>query len=203
MAFRATPRNYAFDWLVLLPGKTHLLFCVHKVILSAPEGERRPKRFRQAVMRITDATSLLAHTFNVKVHSLRSVAAIALSCWFGLLACILGCAQPVSAAVPYEQGPISGAAPGSHTHGCCNHTPRPAGGPGENRQSGVSCCSFDATLIQKQDTVPPLRDGTHQTALASLTLFSPDPASVTSEICLSTIWHAGRDILLRSRVLRI
>lgn len=145
---------------------------------------------------------------HMKASHLRPVLSTALSCWFGFLACLLGCAQPTLAAARCEQIQSHGLNSGSATSdtenssSCCNHGGR-APGQRENRHNGASCCPLNATLAQKHDSVSPFTDATHVTVMpVSVTLFFPNQASDCREISSPTS-SAGRDILLQVHVLRI
>jgi hypothetical protein len=111
---------------------------------------------------------------------LKHVMAIALSLWLGFLACVLCCVQPVFAASLSTHAQISRVRAAANEDAydrmadiglCCHQTGKT---PEKNRQgtTNVSCCPLDATLIQKQDPVPPLR--TYFSAIA-LPLFALDP----------------------------
>ena len=148
---------------------------------------------------------------HVSVPNLRVVVSITLSCWFGFLACVLGCAQPTRAAAASEQDQISagvkfaretvvsnagGGAP------CCHHSRSSSGGPHQNNHSGVSC-PLAATLIQKQDPTSRLHSDTCIAVLAPLTLPSTSRFPASGEVLLPALWYAGRDILLQAHILRI
>ena len=149
--------------------------------------------------------SSLAH---MKVCYSRPVVSVALSCWLGFLACLLGCAQPALAAADCEQvpsGPNSGPATsnGGASWPCCNHGSGPSDGQGKNRRSAASCCPLDATLIQKHDLISPLSAGTYVAVPVSVSLSFPKLLLDSDENPPSTVWFAGRDILLQVHVLRI
>ena len=143
---------------------------------------------------------------------LRSVVCITLSCWFGFLACVLGCAKPTLAAAVCEQNQISSAlkfareAVGSNAAGgapCCHPRRSSSGGPHQNNHTGVSCCPLAATLIQKQDPTSRLHSDTGIALLAPLTLHSTNRFPASGEVLLPALWYAGRDILLQAHILRI
>jgi len=138
----------------------------------------------------------------------RPVLSIALSCWFGFLACLLGCAQPALAARPCDsaQTPSEHVIPASTDAGdrpCCNHGRNRSGAPGKKQHKSASCCPLDATLAQKRDTVRPMSARAHLAVLASFLLPSPSPLVANGELPRTSVWHAGRDILLQTHVLRI
>ena len=148
---------------------------------------------------------------HVSLPDLRSVVSITLSCWFGFLAYVLGCAKPTLAAAACEQNQISGGLKfaretvGSNAGGgapCCHHSRSSSGAPHQNNHSGVSCCPLGATLAQKQDPTSRLRSDACIALLAPLTLHSTNrfPAS---GVLLPALWYAGRDILLQTHILRI
>jgi hypothetical protein len=142
---------------------------------------------------------------------LKHVTAVALSLWLGFLACVLGCVQPVFAGSLSTRAQIIrvGAAADEDGHdrmadvgSCCHHSGKT---PDKNRQgtSNVSCCPLDATLIQRQDPVPPLRTYFSVFVLALLALHALVPLSVSPETGPPLAWHAGRDVLLQVHILRI
>src|SRR5215468_200590 len=129
----------------------------------------------------------------------RPIISIALSCWFGFLACLLGCAQPAIAATGCQQvQPNTG-----DRSPCCHHGRNRSGGQHENGPRAASCCPLDATLIQKQDPSSPLRGSPHAAVPVSLGLCFASQLVANVELPPSTIWCAGRDILLQTHVLRI
>ena len=144
----------------------------------------------------------------MKVRYLRSVLSTALSCWFGFLACLLGCAPPTLAASPCEQVPSHELNPGRATSdtesgsSCCNHGGKSSGGQREKSRNGASCCPLNATLTQKHDLPSPSSRDTHVVIPVSITLYFRNLWSVSCEISSPTS-PAGRDILLQVHVLRI
>ena len=141
----------------------------------------------------------------------RSLTATVLSIWLGFLACVLGCALPAvgsetssparvftsdTAANEDSNGKMADAGP------CCHH----GHGTSQKNKPGaqtVSCCPLDATLIQKQDPVSRLR-GHWSVAVLLLLVFHPSfPLSASNGNNAPTVWHAGRDVLLQTHILRI
>jgi len=144
----------------------------------------------------------------MKVRYLRPVLSIALACWFGFLACLLGCAEPAFAIPLCEsaQTPSGHLAPANGETGdrpCCNHGRNSSGGPHRNQHKDASCCPLDATLTQRQDSGRPANAAAHVAVLPFITLPSPNAFVTSSELPLPTIWRAGRDLLLQAHVLRI
>jgi hypothetical protein len=171
---------------------------------------RPPSRKRFPSAQASDADIMVDGT-HVNALRLRSLAATLLSSWLGFLACVLGCAQPVSASAPstvtqvFEgktaakqeaDGKMAEAGPcGHHGHG--------ASGKNKQGSPSVSCCPLDATLIQKQTPVSPLRGYPFVVALMLL-LGSPSfQLSAGKKTNAPTVWHRGRDVLLQVHVLRI
>ena len=140
----------------------------------------------------------------------RSVTATALSLWLGVLACVLGCANP-SAAAPSAPGRsgsgLSGAPCPDRDAGaaepCCRHGHSPGDGSGRDKHRSISCCPTETALIQKQNVVP-LASAHLYIAVLLLPNFHPCnffPANANTSP--STPWHSGRDILLHVHVLRV
>jgi len=140
----------------------------------------------------------------------RSLTATTLSLWIGLLACVLGCAQPVLSSTKPAHARLS--EPESAARGdadrtvgsegpCCHHTR----GSQKNKQPAqtISCCPLDATLLQKQDPVSHLRD------FSSVLIFTLLQFGSSLELLARTaasgppLVHTGRDLLLQTRLLRI
>lgn len=144
----------------------------------------------------------------MKVRYLRSVLSAVLSCWFGFLACLLGCAQTALAATPCELVQSHGLNSGSPTSDtgnsspCCNHGGKSSGGQRDNRHNGASCCPLNVTLTQKHDSVAPFSSDIYTAIPVSVALFFQNLLLDSFEIS-SPIWSAGRDILLQVHVLRI
>jgi hypothetical protein len=131
---------------------------------------------------------------------LRLVISTVLSCWLGFLACVLGCAQPISAAASCGRTPVSelAAVASEKSDGgdsCCHRKSKPS------EPQTVSCCPLDATLIQKQNPASPPRSD-YVAMLTLLTFSLSNQLSVGSGL-LATPPHEGRDILLQIHVLRI
>ena len=150
---------------------------------------------------------LESNLVRMKVRSIRPVLSTALSCWFGFLACLLGCVQPALPATHCEQQP-SRLNPGSATSNtqesspCCNHGSRSSGGQSENRHHSASCCPLDAALNQKQDSVSPFSSGAYVAVPVSVAIDFPQLLFDRSEAPLPAPF-AARDILLQVHVLRI
>ena len=138
----------------------------------------------------------------MKALTSRSMVSIALSCWIGFLACILGCVPPSVAAATCKHLQISGSGSGTNDVGsCCSHGHKPSGGSDQNKHS-ASCCPSDATLVKKQDSRPGITYAVAALAL-STNLPSSNISSSGTEVSPPIIWYAGRDILLQAHVLRI
>jgi hypothetical protein len=145
----------------------------------------------------------------MRATCLRAVASTVLSCWFGVLACLLGCAQPTLAASQCEStqesrkhlasantDPVS-------SPSCCNHARNPSGGSHKNQNHRASCCPLDATLTREQDPLRQASASVYLAVLPSFILPSLHPLRVSGEISAVSIWHVGRDILLQAHILRI
>ena len=145
----------------------------------------------------------------MKVFCTRSLVSTALSCWFGFLACLLGCAQPALATAPCRQAQAAGenlASANANTDdssSCCEHGRNSSREPNKNKHSRESCCPLYATLIQTQNAVSRLSSGTDIAVLVSFTRHPLSLGSASGAIWPPKIWHAGRDILLQAHVHRI
>jgi len=139
---------------------------------------------------------------------LKQVTAIALSLWLGCLACLLGCVQPVSASTPPTQriselkanendnDRMANSAP------CCHHSGKTSE---KNKQGSTnsSCCGLNATLTQKQDPISTSRTYLSVFVLSLLVPHSSVPLSPSTDKSAAIAWHAGRDLLLQTHILRI
>jgi hypothetical protein len=184
-------------------------------------GHQNPGSFQEAALsppsrkgfpsaQASDADIMVGGT-HVNALRLRSLAATVLSSWLGFLACVLGCAQPVSASAPstVTQVLVGKTAPKQEADGkmaeagpCCHHG---HGASGKNKQGSpsVSCCPLDATLMQKQTPVSPLRGYPFVVALMFLVGSPSFQLSAGKRTNAPTGWHRGRDVLLQVHVLRI
>ena len=153
----------------------------------------------------------LRSVFDVNAFRLRSLAATVLSLWLGILACVLGCAQPMSASTLSTHIRISELKTigNEDTKGemadaaSCFHHSRGASEKNKQNAQTVSCCPLDATLIQKQDPVSPLQTDSHVILLMLLAFRPALPLSAMNRTSAPTTGHAGRDVLLQIHVLRI
>jgi hypothetical protein len=142
----------------------------------------------------------------MNVFNLRSGIASLLSLWLGVLACLLGCAQPTSAAP--ERGTSTADAvscPASDSaadDSCCQHGHNPTN-PETNRHHAKSCCPTETVVIQKQTVTTP--ELTH-VIVATLALLNVDASKLGfASISLGDFvpWQASGDILRQVHVLRI
>jgi hypothetical protein len=139
--------------------------------------------------------------------SLRSLTATSLSLWLGVLACLLGCAKPTTAA---EQRPSPeasmGVCPQSKSNAdepCCQHGHDAPGRPDNKSDHANSCCPTETALTQKETLTAPPLVVVHAVAL-TLPSVGASPMVFTSlNASAPTLWQAGRDILRQVHVLRI
>lgn len=141
---------------------------------------------------------------------LRSATATALSLWLGVLACVLGCANPSGAAPLAPETHVAGlgATPcpdGGDDAGepCCRHRHNPGDGSEKNEHHSISCCPAETALIQKQNVVPPASAQLYIAVLVLPNFHASSFVAANAGAIPSTLWHSGRDILLQVHVLRI
>jgi hypothetical protein len=140
----------------------------------------------------------------MNVLPIRSGLAIALSCWLGFLACILGCAMPLSTSTSScDKKQISAGATAAGKQdsdlACCHHNRSSSESHKHNPNDG-SCCTMNVTLTQKNDQSPSLVCNSH----AVETPLAVTNASLAfHEVSVASLWPTGRDVLLQARVLRI
>ena len=142
---------------------------------------------------------------------LQSLMATGLSLWLGFLACVLGCAQPVLGSETSSHTGVFALNPAANEDGngemgdagpCCHHG-RGASSNNKPVAQTVSCCPLDATLMQKQDPVSRLRGHWSVVVFLLLVFHSSFPLSASDRENAPTVWHAGRDVLLQTHILRI
>ena len=143
------------------------------------------------------------------MNALRPLTATVLASWLGFLACVLGCAQPVLASGPSHTQIVESKTTANEADSkmgdagsCCHRHHRTSDGNKPGVQT-ISCCPLDATLIQKQD--PGAANGGHHYAVV-LMIIVLNPSfrlSASNGINTPSVGHAGRDVLLKTHILRI
>jgi len=143
------------------------------------------------------------------MNALRPLTATVLASWLGFLACVLGCAQPVLASGPSHTQIVESKTTANEADSkmgdagsCCHHQHGTSDGNKPGVQT-ISCCPLDATLIQKQD--PGAANGGHHYAVV-LMIIVLNPSfrlSASDGINTPPVGHAGRDVLLKTHILRI
>jgi hypothetical protein len=134
---------------------------------------------------------------------LRSVIAITLSLWLGVLACLLGCAKPMAAATPAaasNSGMICTQGDDEAGDSCCRHG---HDGSGKTDRHAKSCCPTETALTQKKSDAAAPMVFIHVEVLA---LPGVDAATFVFESArsnVSVVSQTGRDILRQVHVLRI
>jgi hypothetical protein len=145
--------------------------------------------------------------------SMRSLVSLALTCWLGFIACVLGCAGPSMAAAASAGAGTAGhdsavAGNGSETSDACElchhrSNPKPSRDSQQNKQQGPACCALNAALIQKPNLPAPLRDGALVAALPVLASGAVNLITAADHVPDTFLSHAGGDVLLESHLLRI
>jgi hypothetical protein len=135
----------------------------------------------------------------------RSMAGVALSLWMGALACLMGCALPVSASSHQQATGLQAKANCDansnlgETEPCCHHGSSSSKKTKHDNQ--IACCVSDATVIQKQDPVSISRA---ESVAFVVVVFHPSiQLTATWRDNTSSVWQTGRDVLLQARILRI
>jgi hypothetical protein len=142
-----------------------------------------------------------------KFPIVKAIAAIWVSLWMAVLACLTGCFQPIFfGSEAKAQAGINES--GGHKHGhagnmeCCKPSGRSPSSPPKDkkRPSGenASCCPLEATVIQKREA--PAKASAAVPSLDfhfSFTQFSA-PVEFTQ-----VMENSGRDTLLKTHALRI
>jgi hypothetical protein len=140
-------------------------------------------------------------------YGLRSLTATSLSLWLGVLACLLGCAKPTTAAEQCQSAEAGmGVCPedkGNAGEPCCQHGHDAPGSSHKKSDHANSCCPTETALTQKKTLTAAPLVAVHA---AALTLPSVDASAMvftSSNANAATLWQAGRDILRQVHVLRI
>jgi len=141
---------------------------------------------------------------------LRSATATALSLWLGVLACVLGCANPSAASPSAPERHVSGLSAadcpdggGDAGEACCRHGHNPADGSEKNEHRSMLCCPAETALIQKQNVLPPASAPLYIAVLMLPNVHPSNFVAPSANASLSVLWHSGRDVLLQLHVLRI
>jgi hypothetical protein len=145
---------------------------------------------------------------------LKAGTATGVSLWMAVLACLMGCTQPVLASSPAIVNASSSRedSAGHSQSGLmadmenCHHTSGDSSVPPNDRKPAsngpVSCCPLEITVTQKWDTtklgIAPARDFVPSADFH----FEAGRFSGPVELAES-IWRSGRDTLLETHLLRI
>lgn len=144
-------------------------------------------------------------------QSLQATAATFLSLWLAVLACFIGCALPVFANTgaadisPIRAATSAQSEPMADMGDCPHHSgSNPLKQKDGSRDSSgrMSCCPLEITIARKANT-----PGLNITLASGFVL----PASLillTAQFhgpveLVTSIWHTGRDTLLKTRLLRV
>lgn len=135
----------------------------------------------------------------------RSVTAITLSLWLGVLACLLGCAKPAGATPQQHSSSakeltICPEANGNAYDSCCQHG---RDGAGKNNHHARSCCPTETALTQKRTTAAAPTVFVDVDALALPGADAPAVVLETARSSVPVVSQTGRDILRQVHVLRI
>jgi hypothetical protein len=147
-------------------------------------------------------------------HIIEAGMATAVSLWMAVLACVMGCTQPVLASSPTILD-VSSIKKSLSNHGSsdlmadmesCHHSGGNSSAPPSDRKSApngaLSCCPFEVTLKQKWDAT--------KLGIARTLEFAPSSGFHFKLLRFSSlaefpqpISHSGRDTLLETHLLRI
>jgi hypothetical protein len=135
---------------------------------------------------------------------IRSMTAVTISLWLGVLACLLGCANPAAASTSGSKQEIGGVTcPESGREAgdsCCQHS---HGNPDNRSHHAKSCCPTETALTEREHAPIPLLVSVDlaTAALPVAVAFSVEFVSVGATP--PTVGNGGRDILRKVHVLRI
>ena len=135
----------------------------------------------------------------------RSVTAITLSLWLGVLACLLGCAKPAGAAPQQHSSSAKDLTTcpdgkGNADDSCCQHG---HDGAGKKSHHAMSCCPTETALTQKKTTAAAPAVFVDVAALALPGADAPAVVLETARSSVPVVSLTGRDILRQVHVLRI
>ncbi len=149
-------------------------------------------------------------------HMIKAGMATVISLWMAVLACFMGCTQPVLASsqaiveasanqrnsVNHSQSEQMADMENCHHSG--SNSPAPSNDRKPPSNGAVSCCPLEITVIQKWNTPTPEIDSAQVIARPSDFHFHLHLARLSGPVELSqSISHTGRDTLLETHLLRI
>jgi hypothetical protein len=147
-------------------------------------------------------------------HIVKAGMATAVSLWIAVLACVMGCTQPVLTSSPRILDASSTQnSPANHSSSelmadmeSCHHSGGNSSVPPSDRKpasnGALSCCPLEITVTRKWDA--------SKLGIARTLEFAPS-SSFHFEVTLFSslaefpqpVWHSGRDTLLETHLLRI
>jgi hypothetical protein len=147
-------------------------------------------------------------------HIIKAGMATAVSLWMAVLACVMGCTQPVLAnsqaiveasesqrnSVNHSQPELMADMENCHHSG--SNSPAPSNDRKPLSNGAVSCCPLEITVTQRCSTPTPGIDSAQDIALSSDFHFQLTRLSGLVELA-QPISHSGRDTLLETHLLRI
>lgn len=133
---------------------------------------------------------------NLSFHNLKAALATTISLWMAVLACFMGCVVPAVANPNSAHSSMADMPCHSHHSGPVN--------PSDRKQvpgSPMSCCPLEVTVTAKPQVatvvIAPTDDSLLTPKFELLTIsFYPSVDSVS-------VFHSGRDTLLKTNLLRI
>jgi len=135
---------------------------------------------------------------NSRLHILKTGLATTISLWMAFLACFMGCTLPALTSARSMHASSMAEMP-------CHHSSGVPGTPADQKHApasgAMSCCPLEITVAPKPDTAT-LAFLPTQVLLDSDSLLLPHQFHSSVELAPS-IWHTGRDTLLKIRLLRI
>jgi hypothetical protein len=150
-------------------------------------------------------------------HTFKAAMATLISLWMAVLACFMGCALPALTNAHAEHGSAiprnvadtlaeQGDSEPMPDMECCHHS----GGTSPAKRSDgkpvptgrMSCCPLEITVTAKWDTpalsIAPAPDFVVASSFDLVKIPSYDSVEL-----VPSLWHSGRDTLLKTRLLRI
>ena len=131
-----------------------------------------------------------------RFHAARVWLATGISLWMAVLACFLGCAMPALA---------NGGSPRMADMENCHHSGQAPAKPMDGKSAPgqpMSCCPLEITVAPKPHAITIGIAPADLAVAGDLSLLAKTPFYFAAEL-VPSLWHSGRDTLLKTRLLRI
>jgi hypothetical protein len=146
--------------------------------------------------------------------TMKGLLATAISVWFGVITCIMGCSQmgPESQKSAIFAAPAVASASAENASDLmpdmadCHHSSGNSSAPSHENKSGahrsLSCCPLEATVAAKTSFAPPRTTISDEILISAQARVFSD-GSLGAAIHVPLFRRTGRDTLLKTRLLRL